>query len=49
VPTNLADPNATLLQILLGDVQKASAESRKSVREKAEQHTFQAVIRICIT
>lgn len=46
VPTNLADPNATWLQILLGDVQKASAESRKSVREKAEQHTFQAVIRI---
>jgi len=49
VPTNLADPNATWLQILLGDVQKASAESRKSVREKAEQHTFQAVIRIGIT
>lgn len=49
VPTNLADPNATWLQILLGDVQKASAESRKNVREKAEQHTFQAVIRIGIT
>lgn len=46
VPANLADPNATWLQILFGDVQKASAESRKSVREKAEQHTFQAVIRI---
>ncbi len=46
VPANLADPNATWLQILLGDVQKASAESRKNVREKAEQHTFQAAIRI---
>lgn len=46
VPAGLADPNATWLQILLGDVQKASAESRKTVREKAEQHTFQAVIRI---
>lgn len=46
VPANLSDPNATWLQILLGDVQKASAESRKTVREKAEQHTFQAVIRI---
>ena len=46
VPANLADPNATWLQILFGDVQKASAESRKSVREKAEQHAFQAVIRI---
>lgn len=46
VPANLADPNATWLQILLGDVQKASAESRKTVREKAGQHAFQAVIRI---
>ena len=49
VPTNLADPNATWLQVLFGDVQKASAESRKTVREKAEQHIFQAVIRIGIT
>ncbi len=48
VPANLSDPNATWLQILLGDVQKASAESRKNVREKAEQHTFQAAIRIGI-
>lgn len=49
VPANLVDPNATWLQILLGDVQKASAESRKTVREKAEQHTFQAAIRIGIS
>jgi len=49
VPANLVDPNATWLQILLGDVQKASAESRKTVKEKAEQHTFQTVIRIGIT
>lgn len=49
VPTNLADPNATWLQILLGDVQKVSAESRKTVREKSEQHTFQATIRIGAT
>lgn len=48
VPANLFDPNATWLQILLGDVQKASAESRKNVREKAEQHTFQAAIHIGI-
>lgn len=48
VPANLADPNATWLQVLLGDVQKASAESRKTVREKSEQHTFQAAIRIGI-
>lgn len=49
VPANLADPNATWLQILLGDVQKATAESRKTVKEKSEQHTFQATIRIGTT
>ena len=49
VPANLTDPNATWLQILLGDVQKASAESRKTVKEKSEQHTFQAVIRIGVS
>lgn len=49
VPANLADPNATWLQILLGDVQKASAESRKTVKEKAEQHIFQTVIRIGVS
>lgn len=49
VPANLVDPNATWLQILLGDVQKASAESRKTVKEKSEQHTFQAVIRIGVS
>ncbi len=46
VPASLSDPNAAWLQILLGDVQKASAESRKTVKEKSEQHTFQAAIRI---
>lgn len=46
VPTNLSDPNASWLQILLGDVQKASAESRKTVKEKSEQLSFQATIRI---
>lgn len=46
VPANLSDPNATWLQVLLGDVQKASAENRRTVREKAEQHTFQAAVRI---
>ena len=49
VPANLTDPNATWLQILLGDVQKASAESRKTVKEKSGQHTFQAAIRIGAT
>lgn len=49
VPAGLADPHATWLQVLLGDVQKASAETRKAVRDKAEQHTFQAAIRIGVS
>ena len=49
VPYDLKDPTATWLQIILGNVQKASAESRKTVKEKSEQHIFQAVIRIGIT
>lgn len=48
VPANLSDPNATWLQVLLGDAQKASAESRKTVKEKASQHIFQAAVRIGI-
>lgn len=46
VPNNLADPHASWLSIILGDVEKASAESRKAVREKAEQQSFQTEIRI---
>ena len=46
VPADLPDPHATWLQIILGDVSKATTESRKNVREKSEQHAFQAVIRI---
>lgn len=49
VPAGLADPHATWLQILLGDVQKASAETRKAVRDKAEQYIFQTAIRIGIS
>ena len=49
VPSDLKDPTATWLQIILGNVQKASAESRKTVKEKSEQHIFQSVIRIGIT
>lgn len=41
-----ADPNSSWLQVILGDVPKASAETRKSLKEKAGQHSFQTVIRI---
>ena len=46
VPADLPDPHATWLQVILGDVSKATAESRKNVREKAEQQIFQAAVRI---
>lgn len=49
VPANLCDPHASWLQSLLGDVQKASAENRRTVKEKAEQHIFQAAIRIGVS
>lgn len=49
VPANLPDPHASWLEIILGNVNKASAESRKTVKEKAEQHIFQAVIRIGVS
>ena len=49
VPAELPDPGATWLEIILGNVRKATAEGRKSVREKAEQHGFQAVVRIGIS
>ncbi len=46
VPADLPDPHATWLQVILGDVSKATAESRKNVREKSEQHVFRTAIRI---
>ena len=46
IPASLPDPHATWLEVLIGDVHQATAESRKAVREKAEQYSFQAVIRI---
>jgi len=46
IPSDLPDPHATWLQAILGDVGKAAAESRKNVREKAEQYVFLADVRI---
>ncbi len=44
-PANLDDPTASWLSVITGCVSKATTEARKSVREKAEQHSFQAAIR----
>lgn len=49
VPTNLPDPHATWLEVILGSVSKATAEAHKTVREKAEQHGFEAAIRIGVS
>ena len=46
VPAELPDPEAGWVNILRGCVPKASAETRRSVRAKAEEYSFQAVIRL---
>lgn len=48
-PADLSDPHATWLEVIFGSVSKATAESRKTIREKAEQHGFEAAIRIGIS
>ena len=48
-PADLPDPNASWLNVLFGSVSKASAEERKTVRQKADQHGFQAAIRIGVS
>lgn len=49
VPPDLSDPHATWLEVILGSVSKATAEARKTVQEKAEQHGFEAAIRIGVS
>ena len=49
VPTDLSDPHATWLEVIFGSVSKATAEARKTVREKAEQHGFEATVRIGVS
>ena len=45
-PQNLASPDTNWLQIMLGGVPKATIEQRKTIRDKASQHGFEAVIRL---
>lgn len=49
VPADLSDPHATWLEVILGSVSKATTEVRKTVREKAEQHGFEAAVRIGVS
>jgi hypothetical protein len=45
VPAKMPDPNASWLAAVLGNVGRASPESRAGAKEKAGQHGFCAVIR----
>ena len=49
VAKNAYDPTATWLDVVLGNVHRASTEQRRTMREKAEQYSFDAVIRIGIS
>lgn len=49
VPADLSDPHATWLEVIFGSVSKATSEARKTVREKAEQHGFEATVRIGVS
>lgn len=46
VPKNIPDPNATWLDTLLGNVENASQEYRRLAKSKADQYSFEAIIRI---
>ena len=46
---NISDPHATWLEVIFGSVSKATAEARKTIREKADQHGFEAAIRIGVS
>jgi len=49
VPKNLPDPNSTWLDTLLGNIKTASQECRRAAKDKADQYSFEAVIRVGMT
>lgn len=49
VSTDLQDPSASWLEVITGSISKATVEARKTVKEKASQHGFQAVVRIGVS
>ena len=46
IPKNAASPTQSWLTAMLGSVERASADQRRVMREKAEQYGFEAVLRI---
>lgn len=49
VPKNLPDPNTTWLDTLLGNVKTAPQEYRRAAKDKADQYSFDTVIRVGMT
>lgn len=48
-PKKLPDPNASWLSTILYGVEDAPQETRKSIKEKNEQHCFEACIRLGVS
>lgn len=46
VSRNTYDPTATWLDVVLGNVHRASSDQHRVMRDKAEQYSFEAVVRI---
>ena len=49
VSRNTYDPTATWLDVVLGNVHRASSDQHRVMRDKAEQYSFEAVVRIGIS
>lgn len=46
IPKRVPDPTESWLKVVLGSVHNASAEQRRTMREKAEQYSFEAIVRL---
>ena len=49
IPKRTPDPTQSWLETMLGSVHNASAEQRRAMREKAEQYSFEGVVRVAMS
>lgn len=49
IPKRVPDPTQSWLEVVLGSVHDASAEQRRTMREKAEMHSFEAMVRVGVS
>ena len=49
IPKHMSDPTASWLSTVLGSAQYATSEQRRAAKDKAEQYTFDAIVRIGMT